>query len=42
MNDENVASNGLDDERDVCPEGRSDHTLKAARTILVRDSVDLT
>ena len=40
-NSENIASNGPGDEHDVSPGGRLGHTAKAARTILVSDSVGL-
>ena len=42
LNDESIASNGPGEEYVVSPEGHLDHTPKAARTILVRDSVSLT
>ena len=42
VNDESIVSNGPGEEYAVSPEGHLDHTLKVARTILVRDSANLT
>ena len=42
VNDESIVTNGPGEEYVVGPEGHLDHTPKAARTILVRDSVSLT